>query len=217
MLPSLSEVHHACYEVVVLDVDDTLVRTGIDWRRIRAEIAKVLGFEVPKTPLAEFLSGVSGSVDARKLATVLEIVHNEEMKSVDRIESNEALKELMSELKNLGLKISVITLRSKDTTVMILKKLNILEFIDLIVTREDVSQRLEQLKLVLKFFKVPPHAIVFFGDHETDLIAGQTLNVKTELIPKNPNSLGVPEELLIKLRSLVEHHKLFCRNSGLPS
>lgn len=139
------------------------------------------------------------------------------MKSVDRIESNEALKELMSELKNLGLKISVITLRSKDTTVMILKKLNILEFIDLIVTREDVSQRLEQLKLVLKFFKVPPHAIVFFGDHETDLIAGQTLNVKTELIPKNPNSLGVPEELLIKLRSLVEHHKLFCRNSGLPS
>ncbi len=206
-----------CYEVLVLDIDDTLVRTGINWHKVRTEIASILGFEVPKIPLAEFLSKISKEIDTHKLATVLEIIHKEEVRSAEGVKSNEALRQLIIELKNLGFKISVVTLRSRDTTLIILNRLNILEFIDLIITREDATQRTKQLELVLSFFKVPPNAVVFFGDHETDLIAGQTLGIKTELIPKNLNSLGVPEELLIKLRSLVSYRKSSCRNSGLPS
>ncbi|MBU2099685.1 HAD family hydrolase [Candidatus Micrarchaeota archaeon] len=92
---------------------------------------------------------------------------------------NDGIKESLEFLKEKGIKLGVVTNKSKTT---MLEHYNLLHFFDYIVTANDVIEPKpspEGILKVLKEFKVKPEETIFIGDAIGDLKAGQSAGVKT--------------------------------------
>lgn len=192
--------------LVILDIDGTLVRTNIKWSELRRKVGEILGISI-QGPIAKYLNSMN--LDSRKLAEVEAMIIEAELKSLERVRQDPELIQILKSLKSKGIKVVVVTLRSKKTATPLLKKLGIIDLLDLVLTREDSIDREEQLRIALERTAVKAYAAVFFGDIENDLRAGESVGIKTILVPRKENNwkyseARVPEELKKLLNELIE-------------
>jgi pyrophosphatase PpaX len=92
------------------------------------------------------------------------------------------VKNTLSTLKKNGLKIAVVSARSKRTTRKSLETTGILKYIDVVISREDVvhsKPNPESLLLALKTLKVDPRYAIMVGDTSVDIEAGRNAGTKT--------------------------------------
>ncbi len=194
-------------KLVILDIDGTLVRTGIKWCELRRKISEILGISI-QGPIAKYLNSMD--IDGRKLAEAEAMIIEAELKSLEKVRQDRELIQILKALKSKGIKVAVVTLRSKKTALPLLKKLGIADLLDLVLTREDSIDREEQLKIVLDRLDVKASEAVFFGDIDNDLRAGGSVGIKTILVPRYEgewefNEAKVPEELKKLLNELLRH------------
>lgn len=191
------------YKALIFDIDDTIVRTGIEWSDIRSKLKEILGFELPKYPIAEYMARHSSELPKEKKALVEEVIKSEELRSALSVEKDLQLMQVLGRLKEIGYLIAVVTLRNKETAQLVLERLDCLKYVDLVLTRDSHFSRVEQLKEAIRLLGVEAKDVLFFGDHFTDYEAANELNIDYVLIPKRSNVRGVPQELLSFLRNLV--------------
>lgn len=191
------------YEALILDIDGTMVRTGIDWSLIRKKLREILGLDLPPYPIAEYLSRHSNVLPQDRVHLAEELVKEEELRSALSVERDPRLTTLIKDLKNSGYSIAVVTLRDEETARLVLERLGCLCYVDLVVTREVSTSRVEQLKEAIRLLRTDPKGVLFFGDHFTDCEAANKLNIDYILIPKRDDVKGVPPELASFLYSLL--------------
>ncbi|MEM2004774.1 MAG: HAD hydrolase-like protein [Zestosphaera sp.] len=191
------------YRALILDIDDTMVRTGIEWSVVRNRLREILGFELPRYPIAEYLVRHGSELPKEKMTLVEEVVKGEELRSALSVESDPRLIHVLKKLKDAGYLIAVVTLRSKETAELVLDRLGCLQHVDLILTRDSHISRAEQLREAIKLLGVEAREVLFFGDHFTDHEAANELNIDYVLVPKRSDVKGVPQELLSFLNNLV--------------
>ena len=191
------------YDALILDIDGTMVRTGIDWGLIRKKLREVLGLDLPPYPIAEYLSQHGNALPQDRVRLAEKLVKEEELGSALSVERDPRLTTLMKDLKNAGYLIAIVTLRDEETARPLLERLGCLCYVDLVVTREVSTSRVEQLKEAIRLLRTDPKAVLFFGDHFTDREAANKLNIDYVLMPKRDDVKGVPPELASFLYNLL--------------
>lgn len=164
-------------EAVITDLDGTLVDLGIDWDSLREKIRREMGWDHPLKPLGPSIPKVARSKEEEERAFT--IVEEAELMASERAVPNYKLVKVLSRVKLIGLKIALVTLQARKPAIRVLERMKILDFFDVVITREDSLDRKKQLELAIEKLGVKPEKCVFFGDTQWDVEAGKELGCVT--------------------------------------
>lgn len=92
------------------------------------------------------------------------------------------IQELLDNLKMHNFKVALVTNKHYEFAYLILKKLNMLKYLDCIVTADMVVQPKpapDPVLLAIEKLETIPDKCLFIGDAEQDIIAGNSAGVKT--------------------------------------
>lgn len=188
-------------KAIIMDIDGTLVNTTLNWGEMRAALERLLGTKLSSEPVASQLL----KIPPEKLREVERTIHFYEKESIAGVSRDDELYDIIKRLREAGLKIGVVTLRSRDTAEPLLKALGLMELIDCLITREDSLYRRDQLKIALEQLGVSTDDAVFIGDIEEDKAAGQVIGIETKIIRDKGDSPGVPNELKDILKNFLRN------------
>ncbi|MBS7604858.1 MAG: HAD family hydrolase [Candidatus Bathyarchaeia archaeon] len=188
-------------KAVIFDLDDTLIRSGIDYRVAKVSAIKFLVESgVDETLLNENMSNMEiinrAIEDLRKKnfseIRIKEIINNvyamfnkAELKSLDKAELMDTSLKTLTELKSLGLKIGIVTNSCSTYSKKIVEKFSLDKYIDILVSRDDVTRHKpdpEHLLKALEALGVDSSEAVFVGDHFVDALCAKRAGVKFILV-----------------------------------
>ncbi|RLE63705.1 MAG: hypothetical protein DRN53_01815 [Thermoprotei archaeon] len=188
---------------LVTDLDGTLVRLPIDWDYVRAKIRNFLKTNHPLKPLLPSLNEVIQNEELMR--TVLSMIEEEEVKAVEKIGKSPKLREILFKLKSRNMKLVLITQQSTRPAKIALSKLGILDLFDLIITRNIVREREEQLRKVIEIMGVSPSEVVFVGDAPWDYEAGTRLGCLTIMVGNRVPSAHIRLSSFLELEKLLDY------------
>lgn len=170
------------YEVLICDLDGTLVDLGIDWDRLREKVRRLLKTTHPLKPLAPSIPKAA-NYNPQLIREAFRVVEEVELKAANNARENSELLRLLSKLKRKRVRFCIVTLQSKTSAKKVVSKMRLQEHLDLLVTRDDSLDRLEQLEIALSTLGISKASrAVFIGDTDLDLKAGLQLGLKTIII-----------------------------------
>lgn len=188
---------------VIFDLDGTLVKLPINWDSVRRKVRELLKTDHPLKPLGVGVYEVTRN-NPKLMVKAFKLIEFEELKAAEKAKYDSELYEMIKNLKKLGLKLGLVTLQGVKPATIVLRKLNIIDFLDIIVTREKSIYRVEQLKIALKKLNVEPEETLFVGDTAWDREAGSSLGCKTLIVGYDIMSVVEVESVVRKaLRNTV--------------
>lgn len=212
-------------QVVVFDLDGTLIGAPMDFKEIKERLQnKLLEEGIPEdlignlTPMYETLIRISQKtgIDFEHLHSFLVELEIERAKESYLFEGTRKLLEF---LRDNGIKLALMTRSSRKATEFTLKKHEIMNLFDLVVTRDDVPWKEVKpnnghLKAILDHFKVPSTKTVVVGDHGYDLIPAKALGTLSVLVTSNESgrmSFQIDEKANFEIPTIKEAIPLFKR------
>jgi FMN phosphatase YigB (HAD superfamily)/ribulose-5-phosphate 4-epimerase/fuculose-1-phosphate aldolase len=122
--------------------------------------------------------------------------------------------------KSKNIKIGIITDYETEFQILKLQKLNLLEYIDCIVTSEEIGIEKPSYKIfntILNKMKLQTHEVIMFGDNfEKDIIGAENLDIKTILVDNKTNIFSY-QKLLHDFQNIhteLEHLKNISKYCG---
>jgi phosphoglycolate phosphatase len=97
----------------------------------------------------------------------------------------EGAEETLKKLKELSKKVVVVTNKYEALSVEILKKLNVIDYIDLVVGADTTSEKKPHplpVFYTLEKLKSGKDKSIIIGDSETDVLTGKNAGIKTALV-----------------------------------
>lgn len=175
-------------DVVIFDLDGTLVLLPINWEEIMTRIRSIPSIEAKS--FLGFVARYHGSTIFWDIHRYLEDI---EITVVDNLT---ILDDADKMLQNLCQRIPIgfITMQSRSAAKRILVKLGIDKCknnLGILSTREDASNRVEQLAKAIKTSGIEPSKVLFIGDKVLDAIAAIVNKVNSILILRNAVSMRI--------------------------
>lgn len=162
-------------ELIIFDLDGTLVKLPIDYADLRQELSKISGLSPDF--FKPLLNGILKASHKAKASELLKIVDRYELEAIKRMWTEPNLKDTLFYLKNFGLKLALVTLQGRKAVNAVIKKLKLENVFDSIITREDSYVRKEQIKMVMSLLKVSPEKTMFIADRRKDMKAAKELGI----------------------------------------
>lgn len=188
-------------KAVIFDLDDTLIHSGIDYKRVKNTIIKFLvDSGVTEGLLNESMSNLEiieravkdlrrKNIDESKihnaLSYVYEIFNEAEMEAIDKARLMDGAIETLSLLKSLGLKIGIVTNSCSAYARKIARRFSLDKYVDIIVARDETPRHKpdpEHLLWALRALSVRSSEAVFVGDHWVDALCAKGAGVKFILL-----------------------------------
>jgi len=97
----------------------------------------------------------------------------------------EGAEETLKKLKELSRKVAVLTNKYEALSVEILKKLNVIDYIDLVVGADTTSEKKPHplpVFYTIEKLKSDKDKSIIIGDSETDVLTGKNAGIKTALV-----------------------------------
>ncbi len=163
-------------KALITDMDGTLVDLGINWDEVREKVRKEMGWDHPLRPLGVSITKVAKNEDEVKKA--YSIVEREEYQAAFKAKRDEELVNLLSSLKRRGIKLALVTMQAYRSTEVVLKRLGLIDLFDVVITRDIVIGREEQLRIALEKLGVSPKEAVFVGDTPWDYESAKKLGIR---------------------------------------
>ncbi|MCC7573212.1 MAG: HAD family hydrolase [Candidatus Methanofastidiosum sp.] len=175
----------ARYDLFLFDMDGTLVKFKLDFEHLKRVTRKILEdngiFLEIKGSLIETLKELR-PVFAKEedyaefVAGIENIIVQHEIEASEKAEAFPHSKDLLDILKSKGKNIGIITRNSKVAAIKTLEVSGLIEYIDVIVTREDVVKVKPDpghVEIAIKYLKRKPENTVVIGDHKYDIDSGK--------------------------------------------
>ncbi len=162
-------------KLVIFDFDDTVVRLGIDWHAVKAEVLALVRREGIAVDDGQHLVPLGNrlSDDARLKAEIDRIYLKYELGCADRRAYTvfpEVLA-LVKELKARGMLLAIASGNHTDSIKTILAQLGLLDQFDFVCGRDSVPRNKpspDQLELILRKLGAPRDEVLFVGDSVND-------------------------------------------------
>lgn len=177
------------YKYIFFDFDGTLVNTvegtaasakyALDQFSINTDNIEDLGKIFCGPRLKESFSKFDLSEEDIKSAITIYKKYQAE-NTIELSKIYEGIKELLENLRNLGKSLNVVTLKSKEITINILKYLDIYKYFDNIIGMCDEfpnQNKKEMLKYVTD--KIDSDKAIMIGDRKSDIEAGNYCKIDT--------------------------------------
>jgi phosphoglycolate phosphatase-like HAD superfamily hydrolase len=179
-------------DLFVFDLDGTLVRFAIDWRGIRAQVARLLGTDEELSPL---LPEVERLVDDPELRRrVYTLIDDAEVAASAGFQPDDETLALFRRLRELRLRLALVTLQGRRPALEALQRIGLGESFDLIITRDEAKSRADQIAMALRGFDVAPGRAIVIADRQADMAAAKALGCLTVAI-------GAPAEVTADFRA----------------
>lgn len=136
-------------------------------------------------------------------------------------------KKTLKRLKKAGFSIAAISNRARNSLLISLDRVKLLEFFDLVVSAEDVKNpkpHPDHVYQALKKLKVKPNQAYMVGDTDVDILAGKSAGIKTiavtygfagkEILKHHPDFVIDDIEDLIKI---IQNPSSFPKKQDLKS
>lgn len=174
-------------KVLIFDFDDTIVHTGIDFKKLKQNIVDSItdeGYDsliksINPLTIANMLEAIKKK-DDRLYNELMVAVNFFESKAVETAYMNPKYLNLLKSLKT-SYKISLLTNNSQKAVDILLEKFAIKNIFHLVLTREDVpilKPDPSGLNKVLDFFRVDKNSALFIGDSYVDMLAGKAAGIR---------------------------------------
>lgn len=180
-------------KVIVFDLDGTIVRLAADWHSL-LETLNARYFEKYKKErrfhrMTDLLDDIVSRGDEEELQYNFSIIQQYELKNITR---NEPIKDVISFIKNQEsfganqtARFAIFSLNTKATISRSLELSGIANKFEFNIGREDVRAWKPEPDGLLKirdYFQVSSKEMIYFGDLEIDLLAGENAGVDSYLI-----------------------------------
>ncbi len=160
-------------KLFIFDLDGTIVKLPIKWTEVKKKIKKILKTNLSLTPLIPSIEELV--TDSELKRRIYKVIDDEEMKVVKKLKFDEDILKLFKKLKKLGYKLALVTLQGRKPAIEALNRLNVREFFDLIVSRDEKKDREEQIKTTLEAMEVPSSQVMVIADKLKDMVIAKKL------------------------------------------
>lgn len=161
----------------ITDLDGTLTVLDIDWESIRGVVRSMLNTKHPLRPLAMSIPSATDDPNLRKRAH--EYIAQVELEAAMKKQRDVDLENFVESMKRRGLRLGVVTHQAKSPARLTLERLGVLSYFEVLVSREDVLERGEQIKMAADTLGVSFCEVIFTGDSPWDIEAGKSLGCFT--------------------------------------
>jgi HAD superfamily hydrolase (TIGR01549 family) len=169
-------------ELVIFDMDGTLVDSAIDFPLLKSEIGLSAN--------ADTLLELSNLKDNEVIGRWNEIIHRHELEGAKRATVFPGVLDLLVKLKNDGRKIAIMTRNSREITDITLEKI---EFdFDYILTRDELSNHKpnpEGLIFLCNHFRIEPMNAIYIGDYYIDVLAANNAKMSSAFFMRDRNDI----------------------------
>lgn len=174
------------FNLFLFDMDGTLVEFKLDFQYLKNEATRLLeekgiNFEI-KRSLSEAIRDSKyyfvNEEDYIIFVNIMEdLTSKHEIETANKAEAFPHSKELLKYLKSKGKNIGIITRNCRAATIKTLEVSDLIDYIDIIVTREDVvnsKPHPEHVEVAMKLLDKSSAETVVIGDHEYDIASGKS-------------------------------------------
>ena len=190
------------FKAVAFDLDNTLVRSATDFSKMRLLIRRYLrqhmpslqGIDAARTTI-ELVEMVekTGGPDGRggHVQKIHEIMDRVELESVSRIVPMEGAASCLSQLREMGLKIGVLTRSCPAYTRAALDRAGLSQLVDASSSRtagEPVKPDPKSLAILASRLGIPTRLLVMVGDHESDAECARLARIPFVQLASTPES-----------------------------
>ncbi|MFA5365042.1 MAG: HAD family hydrolase [Candidatus Bathyarchaeia archaeon] len=184
------------FKAVIFDLDGTLITFTLDVRACRTEIIHnlaQLGFQQSLFSLREtafdMLIKVKQQISDEKTVTsnfteiqkmVFSVVERFELESAKTTQMFQGIPDTLKALKEMNLKTAICTISGNEATSYSLKRFQVEQYFDAIITREKVTNvkpHPEHLQATLDALNIKPNEAVLVGDSVKDMQCANKLDV----------------------------------------
>lgn len=163
-------------EAVIFDLDGTLIHLPMDYESFFEKVKKITKLNKVK-PLTKTIA----SLDPTTRQKVLKEWEKAEWEAFQNFRINK--KGLQLYEKYTEKPKALVTMQSKEITEKILHHLKI--SFNIIITREDSLNRLEQIRMAMEQLGKKPESILVIGDTENDKISSKKMGCKFLRVKEN--------------------------------
>jgi HAD superfamily hydrolase (TIGR01549 family) len=220
-----------CIRAVIFDLDNTLIRSTINFKELKKRIIdflvksgvegsllneSMLNFEVINKAVEDLRckkvpeESIKGVVNE-----VIAMLNEAEIRSLDRAELMDGALETLASLKTLGFKIGIVTNGCRMYADKVIEMFSLGKYIDTVVTRDEVAAPKPNpghLLKALEVLGVRAEESVFVGDHLIDALCAKSSGVRFILFKGGERKIEDSEKVastviddLSKLVSLILH------------
>lgn len=175
-------------KLFIFDLDGTIVKLPINWTEVKKKIRKILKTNHPLTPLIPSIEELVADSELKK--RIYKTIDNEEIKVVKKLKFDEEIVKVFKTLKKLGYKLVLVTLQGHKPAIEALNRLNIREYFDLIISRDENKNREEQIKIALRTMNVEPTKAIIVADKFKDMSVARKLGCKSMAITEKSDITG---------------------------
>jgi len=181
--------HPRLLRAVAFDLDSTLTRPYLDFKRLRQQL------NLPTGDILQWLANLPPVKKALAQA-VLEVF---EQDGVENVAWNDGAQETLEAVQGMGLPVAIVTRNSRASLEGVCRRLNIK--VDLLVAREDAPPKPDPacLHYTAKRLEVPIAQLLIVGDYRHDTDAGRAAGAMTALLTNGQTpSWQVEADLVIE-------------------
>ncbi len=187
-------------QLVIFDLDDTLVHSSIDYAKIRSKIAELfprtyVPAHLHQIPILQIMNQLR-EIDEDLFHTAKQIVEKSERRAVKNASIMQGAPDLSGILKQYKIKGVIYTNNTSETVKFYLLKKGF-EFLDYfeIFTRDDIKKPKpdpEGIMMILRNLNIPKLNTIYIGDSFIDSEAARAANIRFVLFNSrklDPNAL----------------------------
>jgi len=209
-------------KAVIFDLDGTLVKFALDFIRARKDaIVEIRRRGINAENLSESLSlysmlkVIKERTDAKTFLdlkkSLWEIIEKIELKAANETDIQPNALQTLIRIKNLGLKLAIVTNNGRKATSIVTKKFGLNDFFDVIVTRED-SEELKpdegSIKRAIEILGIDAKKAIYVGDGVIDILAAKKAKVISVAVPTGVSSIenlveAKPDYLVGSLKDIM--------------
>jgi HAD superfamily hydrolase (TIGR01549 family) len=171
------------HDLIIFDMDGTLIQSDIDYEGIRMEILQILKDIIYEEKYNELLTNPIPILDMlcfikdnepkeEKLQEAWDIIQKYELEGYEKATIDDDVIATLQKLKDLNCINVIYTNNSRKLTDYALKKFKIINLVDYVLTRDDVIKskpHLEGLERIMKEFNRKKSDVLFIGDSWLDV------------------------------------------------
>lgn len=172
-------------EMVVFDFDGTIVHLKADWRSLKRELGayfkRLYNFKSDFALLYQEIDRINDLFGKKAREEALAIIEKYELAGMENSKFIPEVVRFIENLKSKEIKLAIFSSNTRKVVETILKKANVLDWFESIVTIEDVSRNKpdpEGLSKILRACKVSRNRALFIGDRQRDLEAGKRAGIR---------------------------------------
>ena len=167
-------------ELVIFDLDGTLIKLPVRYDFLRNELRNNFNIQGESFLIPMILEKTQDNNKVKREA--FELICKEECNAIDGLEIHESAIEVIKEIHSKNKKIALVTLQCERAAKQILDIMGIKDLFLNIFTRDDYTDRYEQIINTMKIFDSTADKTLMIGDRINDFDSAEKAGCKSIII-----------------------------------